>query len=88
METGSPGRPTDYSSPGPELEGFVIARRPFLGFGLLISSFISALAVLIYLGAWASADRIEDRALAAGVAESHVKSEWWEDGLLFVCPFH
>jgi len=72
----------------PNLDGFEIKRRPIVGFGLLMSSVIGTLAVLIYFGAWASSDRIENRALAAGIYESQVEGEWWEDGLVFACPLH
>ena len=72
----------------PELDGFNIKRRPFLGFGLLMSSVIGTLAVLIYFGAWVSVDRIERRALAEGVDESQIEGEWWEDGLVLACPLH
>ena len=53
-----------------------------------MATVISALAMLIYFGAWASTDRIENRALAAGASESHVEGEWWEDGLIIACPLH
>ena len=72
----------------PILDGFEIKRRPIVGFGLLMSSVIGTLAVLIYFGAWASSDRIENRALAAGIYESQVEGEWWEDGLVLACPLH
>ena len=72
----------------PNLDGFEITRRPLIGFGLLISSVIGTLAVLIFFGAWASSDRIENRALAAGISEIQVESEWWEDGLVLACPLH
>lgn len=72
----------------PELDGFEIKRRPFLGFGLLMASVIGTIAVLIYFGAWASVDRIESRAHAAGIPESQVEGEWWEDGLVIACPLH
>ena len=72
----------------PNLDGFEITRRPLVGFGLLISSVIGTLAVLIFFGAWASSDRIENRALAAGISEIQVESEWWEDGLVLACPLH
>ena len=72
----------------PNLDGFEITRRPLIGFGLLISSVIGSLAVLIFFGAWASSDRIENRALAAGISEIQVESEWWEDGLVLACPLH
>ncbi|MEE8046718.1 MAG: hypothetical protein V3T49_07760 [Dehalococcoidia bacterium] len=89
MKSAAPNRPTSVHSP--ELEGFEIKRRPYLGFGLLMSSVIGTLAVLIYFGAWASSDRIENRALAAGMSESqaaNAEGEWWEDGLIFACPLH
>ena len=72
----------------PNLDGFEITRRPLIGLGLLISSVIGTLAVLIFFGAWASSDRIENRALAAGISEIQVESEWWEDGLVLACPLH
>ena len=72
----------------PNLDGFEITRRPLIGFGLLISSVIGTLAVLIFFGAWASSDRIENRAIAAGISEIQVESEWWEDGLVLACPLH
>ena len=72
----------------PNLDGFEITRRPLIGFGLLISSVIGTLAVLIFFGAWASSDRIENRALAAGISEIQVESEWWENGLVLACPLH
>lgn len=75
-------------SDSPERGGFAINRRPLLGFGLLFSTVLFSAAVLIYFGAWASADRIENRALAADATPSHAEGEWWEDGLLFVCPLH
>jgi hypothetical protein len=59
-----------------------------MGFGLLMSSVFGTLAVLIYFGAWASSDRIENRALAAGIYEAQAENEWWEDGLVFACPLH
>ncbi|MBT3995014.1 MAG: hypothetical protein HOF01_04375 [Chloroflexi bacterium] len=72
----------------PNIDGFEIKRRPIVGFGLLMSSIIGSLAVLIYFGAWASSDRIENRALAAGVPESQAEGKWWEDGLMLACPLH
>ena len=72
----------------PNIDGFEIKRRPIVGFGLLMSSVIGTLAVLIYFGAWASSDRIENRALAAGISEAQAEGEWWEDGLVFACPLH
>ena len=72
----------------PALDGFKIADRPFLGFGLLMTSVIGTLAILIYFGAWASADRITDRAIEAGITKSSVEAEWGEKGLLLTCPLH
>lgn len=72
----------------PELEGFELRRRPFRGYALLASSALGALAVLIFFGAWASSDRIEDRALATGVPVSNVEGKWFEKGLLLACPLH
>ena len=72
----------------PILDGFQITDRPFLGFGLLMTSVIGTLAVLIYFGAWASSDRITDRAIEAGITKSSVEAEWWEKGLLLPCPLH
>ena len=86
MKADAPIQPLDGTSP--ELDGFEIKRRPMLGFGLLMSSVIGTLAVLIYFGAWASSDRIENRAQAAGISETQVEGEWWEDGLVFACPLH
>lgn len=53
-----------------------------------MSSVLGTLAVLIYFGAWASSDRIENRAHAAGIPESQAEGEWWEDSLVFACPLH
>ncbi len=75
-------------SSSPNLDGFEIKRRPIVGLGLLLSSVIGTLAVLIYFGAWASSDRIENRAHAVGSSESQIEADWWEDGLIFACPFH
>lgn len=86
MKSAVPNQVVDSTSPN--VDGFEIKRRPIIGFGLLMSSVIGTLAVLIYFGAWASSDRIENRALAAGIYEIQVESEWWEDGLVFVCPLH
>ncbi|NQW20576.1 MAG: hypothetical protein HQ477_07635 [Chloroflexi bacterium] len=86
MKIAAPNQPTEVASPS--LEGFEIMRRPFVGFGLLMSSVIGTLVVLIYFGAWASSNRIENRAYAAGTTESQIDGEWWEDGLVFVCPLH
>ena len=90
MKSAAPKQPTTGRSPehGPELDGFEIKRRPILGLGLLMATVISTLAMLIYFGAWASSDRIESRALAAGATESHTEGEWWEDGLIIACPLH
>jgi hypothetical protein len=90
MKIAAQNQPTSGSSPelAPELDGFEIKRRPILGLGLLMATVISTLAMLIYFGAWASTDRIENRAFAAGAAESHVEGNWWEDGLIMACPLH
>ena len=72
----------------PVLDSFQISDRPFLGLGLLMTSVIGTLAVLIYFGAWASSDRITDRSLEAGITKSSVEAEWWEKGLLLTCPLH
>jgi hypothetical protein len=86
MKIAAQNQPTAGSSP--ELGGFEIKRRPILGLGLLTATVISTLAMLIYFGAWASTERIENRAFAAGVVESHVEGNWWEDGLIMACPLH
>jgi hypothetical protein len=90
MKITSPNQPSVEGSPElpPEPNGFEIKRRPVLGLGLLMTTVISTLAMLIYFGAWASSDRIENRALAAGTTESHVEGNWWEDGLIIACPLH
>ncbi|MEK9676611.1 MAG: hypothetical protein VW271_08835 [Chloroflexota bacterium] len=72
----------------PELEGFAISRPPLLGYGLIASSVIGSVALLIYFGAWAATDRIENRALASGNVSELQDGEWWEDGLIFACPLH
>ena len=72
----------------PVSDGFQITDRPFLGFGLLMISVIGTLAILIYFGAWASSDRITDRATEAGITKSSVEAAWWEKGLLLTCPLH
>ncbi len=86
MKSVAPNTTVDTASPN--LDGFEGTRFPFVGFGLLMSSVAGTLAVLIYFGAWASSDRIENRAGVAGIAESQVEGEWWEDGLLYACPLH
>lgn len=90
MKSASSDQPTSSAADlnPPNLEGFEIKSPPFVGFGLLMSSVIDTLAVLIYFGAWASSDRIENRAQALGISESQVEGEWWKDGLVFVCPLH
>ena len=72
----------------PVLDSFQISDRPFLGLGLLMTSVIGTLAVLIFFGAWASSDRTTDRAIEAGITKSSVEAEWWEKGLLLTCPLH
>ncbi len=65
----------------PEASG----RRPWLGLGLLFGSILFTVAVLIFFGAWFADDRIEAR---SGVAGHEVEGDWWEDGLIAVCPIH
>lgn len=60
--------------------------RPWKGLGLLLVSVLSTLAILIYFGAWAASDRVEAR--TASQQDSGGESEAWEEGLLYVCPFH
>jgi hypothetical protein len=86
MKSAASNQPTVVSTPN--LQGFEIKRRPIVGLGLLMSSVIGSLAVLIYFGAWASTDRIEIRVLAAEISGLQAEGEWWEDGLIFACPLH
>ena len=86
MKSAAPNQPVDTGSP--ELDGFEIKQPPYLGFALLTSTLIGTLAVLIYFGAWASSERVENRALAAGIPESQQEGEWWENGLIYACPLH
>ena len=60
--------------------------RPRLGVALLIGSALATLAILIYFGAWAASDRVNARSetpVTAGEGNAA-----WEEGLLYVCPFH
>ncbi len=70
----------------------ISSRRPVRGLALIGLSLVFSLAVLIYLGAWASSDRIEARSLdgesEAYDHETGASGAWWEDGLVFVCPLH
>ncbi|MDA1280076.1 MAG: hypothetical protein O3B95_08560 [Chloroflexi bacterium] len=86
MSSTGTSRPLPLASP--DSEGFTISRRPLLGFGLLGATIVVTLAVLIYLGAWASSDRIENRVLAASTGGVHDQGDWWEDSLLLACPLH
>ena len=61
------------------------SRRPWIGLSLLASSIVFTVAVLIFFGAWFADGRIEDRAAASG---HEVEGDWWEDGLIAVCPIH
>ena len=70
----------------------ISSRRPIRGLALIALSLAFSLAVLIYLGAWASSDRIEARWFDSE-SESFGHGDgadgaWWEDGLVFVCPLH
>ncbi len=60
-------------------------RRPTLGIGLLAGSVVFTVAVLIFFGAWFADDRIEARSDAIGHS---AEGDWWEDGLIAVCPIH
>jgi hypothetical protein len=62
------------------------ARRPWQGLALLVASIIGTLAVLIYFGAWFAEDRVQARSAAGETAEA--QGEWWEDGLIAICPVH
>jgi hypothetical protein len=59
-----------------------------MGLGLLGVSGVFSLALLIYFGAWAAADRAEARALAAAEGEHATGAAIWEDGARWVCPLH
>ena len=61
------------------------AGRPFYGVGLLVASALATLAILIYFGAWAASERVSAR---TGVDSADGQNAAWEEGLLFVCPFH
>ena len=63
----------------------ISGRRPFRGLGLLALSVLFTLAVLIFFGAWFADGRIEARSDALG---AQAEGEWWEDGLITVCPIH
>lgn len=65
----------------PEASG----RRPWLGLSLLAGSIVFTLAVLIFFGAWFADGRIEARSETAG---HQAEGDWWEDGLIAVCPIH
>jgi hypothetical protein len=60
-------------------------KRPWLGLALLATSIVSTVAVLVFFGAWLAQDRIAARADETGQSSS---GEWWEDGLIAVCPIH
>ena len=60
--------------------------RPRLGVALLIGSALVTLAILIYFGAWAASDRVSARSETPETAVEGNAA--WEEGLLYVCPFH
>ncbi len=72
---------TPEATPWAEASG----RRPVLGLGLLAGSVIFTVAVLVFFGAWFADDRIEARSESVG---HEVDGDWWEDGLIAVCPIH
>ena len=63
----------------------ISGRRPLLGLGLLGGSLIFTASVLIFFGAWFADGRIEAR---FGTDGHEATGEWWEDGLITVCPIH
>ena len=65
---------------GPDRTG-----RPVFGLGLLLVSALATLAILIYFGAWAASERVDARGQIDGASGQKAA---WEEGLLFVCPFH
>lgn len=69
----------------PSWEAVDSRRRPMLGLGLLGGSIVFTLAVLIFFGAWFADERIEARTETVGHEAS---GDWWEDGLITVCPIH
>jgi hypothetical protein len=44
------------------------------------------LSTLIFFGAWVAQDRIEAREDESVAAQAD--GEWWEDGLIAICPVH
>ena len=65
------------------------ARRPWLGLLLLGISVAGTLAILIYFGAWFADNRIEARGVADDeTGQVNPEGEWWEDGLISICPVH
>lgn len=72
------------AEPVPEWEQ-ASRRKPWLGLALLGSSIVFTLAVLVFFGAWFASDRIGARSDEAGQGTD---GEWWEDGLITVCPIH
>lgn len=56
-----------------------------LGLGLLGGSIIFTASVLIFFGAWFADGRIEARTDTVG---HEAQGDWWEDGLIAVCPIH
>jgi hypothetical protein len=64
------------------------ARRPVLGLSVLAASAVSTLALLIFFGAWMAENRIRARAANTDGTDLEVKGDWWEDGLISICPIH
>ncbi len=60
-------------------------RRPWTGLALLGGSIVFTFAVLVFFGAWFATDRIDARSDALG---HEAQGDWWEDGLITVCPIH
>ena len=60
-------------------------KRPWLGLALLATSVVATISVLVFFGAWLAQDRIAARADMTGQSSP---GEWWEDGLIAVCPIH
>lgn len=59
-----------------------------MGLSLLGISIAFTLSVLIFFGAWLSEDRIEARVDGNESVHGEAEGEWWEDGLIAVCPIH
>lgn len=79
----SPAADTAFADETPWSEAS--GRRPLLGLGLLAGSVIFTASVLVFFGAWFADDRIEARSRTVG---HEAEGDWWEDGLIAVCPIH